>query len=277
MSNQEYPNWGNGWNNPPGSGPNQPSQGPGGNPWPSPDDQPSAYPGETNPYGQAAQPPYNQSPYGPPPYGPPPYPYGPPPYGQPPYGPPPYSYGPPPYPYGPPPPSAYNGYGYQQPYQQPYQYGYGQGFQEAGALAGIGARFLASLIDGIFTSVIAGIVFIFYLFLFFWSSNRINIFNSTNFIFYAIFFILPALYYAVSFHYLKRSLGQKVMNIRYVKASTGQPVDMTFFLVYKVIGYAINGFVCYLGWIWALFDPRKQTWGQKMMDIVTVYTRDEVK
>lgn len=226
------------------------------NPWDNPQNpQNPQYP---PPGGYPPQQPYGQ----PPPYGQPQQPYGQQPYGQPqqPYGQP---YGQ--QPYGQPPP----------PYQQPYGQPMYAPMSAVGQLAGIGSRFLALLIDGFILSIPTGIIY--------------GILAATTRITYDQYgyatsvntgpiFIAPVVgilfwlgYYWLCYQYLDgRTLGQKVMSLRLVNQDGGGRASLGSFLLYRTIGYFINGLICYLGWLWAFFDQNKQTWGQKITRTVTI-------
>lgn len=66
-----------------------------------------------------------------------------------------------------------------------------------------------------------------------------------------------------------QSWGQSATNIRVVDATTGQSISAG-----KVFGRqlarVLSGFVCYLGYFWMLWDPRKQTWHDKIVNTVVV-------
>ncbi len=60
-----------------------------------------------------------------------------------------------------------------------------------------------------------------------------------------------------------QTLGKKAMNIRVVDAETGGPLGYGK-AVLRTIGRIASGFICYLGYFWALWDPEKQTWHDKI-------------
>jgi uncharacterized RDD family membrane protein YckC len=67
------------------------------------------------------------------------------------------------------------------------------------------------------------------------------------------------------------SVGQMVVGIKVVDATTGAPVSQTQALV-RAIGYIVSGIPIYIGFIWAFFDPRKQGWMDKMANTLVVRT-----
>lgn len=68
------------------------------------------------------------------------------------------------------------------------------------------------------------------------------------------------------------SVGQMVVGIKVVDASTGAPVSQTQALV-RAIGYIISAIPIYIGFIWAFFDSRKQGWMDKMANTLVVRAR----
>jgi uncharacterized RDD family membrane protein YckC len=67
-----------------------------------------------------------------------------------------------------------------------------------------------------------------------------------------------------------RSLGKSAMGIRLVRRSAGRPVGVWLALG-REIGHVLDGF-CYIGYLWPLWDSRKQTFADKIAD--TVVLRD---
>lgn len=66
-----------------------------------------------------------------------------------------------------------------------------------------------------------------------------------------------------------QSWGQKAVGIRVVDADTGQPIG-TGRAVGRYFGRLISGAICYLGFLWMLWDSRKQTWHDKMVNSIVV-------
>jgi uncharacterized RDD family membrane protein YckC len=65
------------------------------------------------------------------------------------------------------------------------------------------------------------------------------------------------------------SLGKTVVGIRLVKVSTGQPMGAGLCFVRQLAHY-VDSLVCYLGWLWPLWDSRNQTLGDKIMGTVVI-------
>ena len=191
--------------------------------------------------------------YGPPPgggYGPPPQGGG---YGAPPpppqsgYGAPPPGYGAPQSGYGAPPP----GYGAPQP-------GYGPpGYAPA---AGYYANWLqragAYLIDGIPPGILIII--------------GVAIHNAAV----LLLFLLAAL--AVTGYnrwYLAgttgQSWGKKVLNLKLISEDTGQPIG-TGMAFLRDICHVVDSITCYIGWLFPLWDAKRQTFADKIVSTVVI-------
>jgi uncharacterized RDD family membrane protein YckC len=66
-----------------------------------------------------------------------------------------------------------------------------------------------------------------------------------------------------------QTIGGRVMGFKVVSEATGQPISyMSAFL--RVIGYYISGIVILLGFLWVLWDPKKQGWMDKIAGTIVV-------
>jgi len=207
----------------------------------------------TDPAGQgAASPPEPPPAY--PPAPPPAYPSAPPPpapdYGQPPpgYGQPQPGYGQPPYGgpqpgYGQAPPPGYGqpGYGYQ-PMAPTYAY------------AGWGKRVGAWALDFLVPWVIALIC--------------LRIFIALGIIVY-IAAVVWTFYNIFQGGKTGSRWGQKIVGIRMLKEATGQPTGGGF-AIGRAFVHILDGIPCYLGYLWPLWDAKKQTFADKIMGTVVV-------
>lgn len=63
--------------------------------------------------------------------------------------------------------------------------------------------------------------------------------------------------------------GRKALNIRVLDQQTGQPIGMGR-AVGRFFARFLSSFVCYLGFLWMLWDPAKQTWHDKIVGTVVV-------
>ncbi len=121
-------------------------------------------------------------------------------------------------------------------------------------LAGIGDRLIAQIIDAIILGLIGGVLF---------SQFQDGPVSGI------ITFVIGLIY---NWYFLTQqhgqTLGKRMMKIRVVKI-TDAPLEGADVLV-RYVGYYINSFVFGIGWIWALFDSRKQGWHDKLASTLVV-------
>lgn len=67
-----------------------------------------------------------------------------------------------------------------------------------------------------------------------------------------------------------QTLGKRALGIRVVDASTGGPIGTGRALGRYLFKSFISGNICFLGYLWALWDGRKQTWHDKVVTSVVV-------
>ncbi|WP_396449382.1 RDD family protein [Actinomadura sp.] len=223
-----------------------------------------------DPYGQQPgygqqQPGYGQQPPAQPGYGQPPAQPG---YGQPPAQP---AYGQ---------PAAQPGYG-QQPPAQP---GYGApaapaqpGYQEihhhhygsTGQLAEWGSRAGGYIIDYL---IFAGPVFVLYLLSLLLTSSGSGGAAVLGLLFMLVGFALSiagGLWICYQEGTTGQSIGKRQMGIRLVSAQTGQPIGFGMAFVRK-LAHIADSFLCYIGFLWPLWDDRKQTFADKICNTIVV-------
>ena len=199
------------------------------------------------PYGQPQQPGYGQQPPGQPqaPYGQP----------QPPYDPN-QQYGQPQQPYG----------------QQPMAYGrpgYSVPQANVGAFASYGSRFWGYFLDSLILGLGLGIGFVIL------AIVAGSLANDAPAIAGILLFIAWLAVIIVSFwyfiHYWTRTgqtPGQKIAGVRVVRLD-GQPMTVGSSIL-RVLGYSINGSILALGWLWPLWDDKKQGWHDKLAGTIVV-------
>lgn len=217
----------------------------------------------TNPYGGPPSGPQPQQPQGQQPYPqsgpqpqqaypqsgpmPQPQPYGQPPYGQAPYG------------------------------QQPYGGGYGQPVNPQN-YAHWGSRALGFLIDAVVPGVIVGVVggIIGAI-----AGSSVDPYDSSSVATAGLIGGLGStvLYLALIVFMLwnmvfrrgrtGQTLGQKVAKIKTISEETGQPLGAgSAFLRY--LCHFLDGIACYVGWLWPLWDEKRQTFADKIIGSVVV-------
>ena len=67
-----------------------------------------------------------------------------------------------------------------------------------------------------------------------------------------------------------QSWGMKVVNTRLVGAQDGQPIGAGRAFGRQLFAQFISGSVCLLGYLWGLWDGKKQTWHDKVVGSVVV-------
>jgi uncharacterized RDD family membrane protein YckC len=79
-----------------------------------------------------------------------------------------------------------------------------------------------------------------------------------------------ALYYSFMIGGTGQTLGKKATGVRVVDATSGQPIGNGRAFGRYLFASFISGSLCGLGYLWALWDPRKQTWHDKVVTSVVV-------
>ena len=67
------------------------------------------------------------------------------------------------------------------------------------------------------------------------------------------------------------TVGQSALGLKVVRAVDGGPITGSMAFV-RFIGYIISAWVCYIGLIWAAFEPRKRGWHDMMAGTVVIHT-----
>jgi uncharacterized RDD family membrane protein YckC len=123
----------------------------------------------------------------------------------------------------------------------------------SGPRANFGQRLVAYVIDIVIVGIVAAIGF------------AIN-----DALGYFLAFALGLVYFA----YFEGSpsgqtLGKKLLKIRVIDFNTGGPIGFGRAIV-RYISRILSGLVCYLGYLWMLWDREKQTWHDKLGSTVVV-------
>ena len=196
----------------------------------------------TTPQDPQAQPPYGQPPYGQPPA---------PPYGQPPAP-----------PYGQPPAAPY---GYGSGYGGPY----GTGPAPAYDYAHWGLRVTATLVDALLSALFFIPAIIGYAVA---SSADPGETAGSAIVLLAVGYLLLI---AFSIWNLWRqgtkgaTLGKQAVGIQLVKEQTGQFVG-GWMSIGRAFAHAVDNIACYIGYLWPLWDAKRQTFADKLVGTVVV-------
>ena len=65
------------------------------------------------------------------------------------------------------------------------------------------------------------------------------------------------------------SIGKGVLGIKLVKADTGQPIGAGMAFV-RYIAHILDSIPCYIGYLWPLWDSKRQTFADKVLGTVVV-------
>jgi uncharacterized RDD family membrane protein YckC len=135
------------------------------------------------------------------------------------------------------------------------------GSAASGPRAGFWSRFAALFIDGLIVAIIPAIFFI---------AGGIGGSDGLFVVGYIVYF---ALYIAYEVYFnggrTGQTFGKRALGIRVVDFNTGGPIGYGRGTL-RVIGRWISGAVCYLGYLWMLWDKEKQCWHDKMANDVVV-------
>jgi uncharacterized RDD family membrane protein YckC len=78
------------------------------------------------------------------------------------------------------------------------------------------------------------------------------------------------LYYTLMVGGTGQTIGNKATGTRVVDATSGQPIGNGRALGRYLFAAFISGNLCALGYLWAIWDGRKQTWHDKVVSSVVV-------
>jgi uncharacterized RDD family membrane protein YckC len=65
------------------------------------------------------------------------------------------------------------------------------------------------------------------------------------------------------------TLGKTAVGIRLVHEATNEPIGALLCFV-RQLAHIVDGLICYLGWLWPLWDPKNQTLADKIMGTVVI-------
>lgn len=68
--------------------------------------------------------------------------------------------------------------------------------------------------------------------------------------------------------------GKRIMGYEIVREDTGRYLGGGAYIGRSIIGGFVNGLICYIGWLWPLWDAKNQTWADKIFTSSAV-TRDK--
>jgi uncharacterized RDD family membrane protein YckC len=65
------------------------------------------------------------------------------------------------------------------------------------------------------------------------------------------------------------SIGKSIMKFKVVSEKTGQPIGFGLSIV-RQLAHIVDGIICYIGYLFPLWDPKRQTLADKIMTTVCV-------
>lgn len=83
--------------------------------------------------------------------------------------------------------------------------------------------------------------------------------------------ILSVLYFTLMEGSRGQTLGKMALHIRVVHEKTGGPIGFGRALGRNLLRF-VSALPCFLGYLWALWDPKRQTWHDKIVDTLVVPT-----
>lgn len=120
------------------------------------------------------------------------------------------------------------------------------------ALADVGTRLVALIIDGFILALITGLLF--------WGGREAGGFVG--------FLIGVAYHWFFLTQQNGQTPGKRMMGIRVVRKD-GQPIDAATVIV-RYVGYYVNTFILGIGWLWALWDADHQGIHDKLAGTIVV-------
>lgn len=84
--------------------------------------------------------------------------------------------------------------------------------------------------------------------------------------------LVLAFYYVIPEGRRGQTLGKRIVGIRTVRKYTGQPLGVGL-AIGRYFARFLSSLVCYLGYLWMLWDGEKQTWHDKICNTVVLKAR----
>ena len=69
------------------------------------------------------------------------------------------------------------------------------------------------------------------------------------------------------------SLGKQMMGILVISEETARPIGAALTFVRQIV-HVLDSLSCYVGYLWPLWDPKKQTFADKIMKTAVLYLPD---
>ena len=137
--------------------------------------------------------------------------------------------------------------------------------------AGNGARFIAYVVDAFILGAIISVVFLVLTVIGLAAASNDG--SAIAGLIVAIGFVGAFLVYLVYLPWFwahgGQTPGMKVMHVRVVRENDGGPLTLGQAFL-RLVGFWVSSSVFYLGFIWILFDARRQGWHDKIAGTVVI-------
>jgi uncharacterized RDD family membrane protein YckC len=120
------------------------------------------------------------------------------------------------------------------------------------ARAGFWIRFAAAIVDGILLGIVNGVLQ--------------AALGTTG---YALGLLISLAYFTYFEGESGQTIGKRAAGIRVVDINGGGPIGYSRAFI-RFVGRYISALVFFVGYLWMLWDPQKQTWHDKMANSVVV-------
>lgn len=138
--------------------------------------------------------------------------------------------------------------------------------------AGFWRRLLASFIDGIILSVFGffvGLIFGFIIAMMGFNSNS-SVYMSLKAVVNIIIYAFSIYYYIYYIGKSGQTFGKKIMGIKVVNKDSNQPIGYVGAFLREIVGKFLSAFVLLIGFLWMLWDTKKQTWHDKISNSIVI-------
>ena len=150
----------------------------------------------------------------------------------------------------------------------------GLGYNQGIPYAGFWIRFVAVIIDGVIvfvaTLVVEIVLAIFIGLLARATGAPLDVSQGgpLTWLSYLVSFTISVGYF-IYYWGMGSTPGMRFFRLAVVDAETGQPIGFSRAAM-RYLGYVISVIPCYIGLIWAAFDPKKQGWHDKIANSIVV-------
>jgi uncharacterized RDD family membrane protein YckC len=150
----------------------------------------------------------------------------------------------------------------------------GLGYNPGIPYAGFWIRFVAHIIDYVIASIAVAVItaaaafLVGFLFRFAGNGDISSAEGPLTALIYLIALVIGVGYYVYGWA-LGSTPGMRFFRLAVVDAQTGLPIGFGR-AGFRYAGYVLSSLVCYVGLIWAAFDPKKQGWHDKIAGSVVV-------